>query len=311
MSTNVRRHLALLPLLTAAAFAGEPAPSPVAPATTSGFDLTKLINAAEVNYIGSFDMDFDNSVGNLDTHAFQASAFLSKPIHFAGDWQFIPQFSYEAMLMSTNGPLPSLILRDEDLHEIEFSFYFIRMKDTSPWVYAAWLNPSLATDFQGITGHDIFLDAAGAVGYQFNDHLLIGAGVAGLNLTGDINFVGGPGFAWQPNDQTLVALYGPNFKATYDVTPKWRVGFEVRPNGGIWNIDTVIGDANIDYTNYRAGLTSSHNLAGDLWLSYGAGLTFGGEINLTTMEGSKPFQNQLDDLESGLYGFVGLDLKSW
>src|SRR5690348_10240716 len=109
MSMNVRRQLALLPLLTAAAFAGEPAPSPVAPAPASGFDIMKFINAAEVSYVGSFDMDFENSVGNLDTHAFQASAFLSKPIHFLGDWQFIPQFSYEAMLMSTNGPIPSLI----------------------------------------------------------------------------------------------------------------------------------------------------------------------------------------------------------
>jgi hypothetical protein len=311
MSHPLRRHLAVLPLLTTAAFAGDPAPSPAVAPASSGFDIRKLINAAEIEYVGSFDMDFENSVGDLDTHAFEASAFLSEPIQFAGDWQFIPQISYEATLMSSNGPIPSLILRDEDLHEIEFSFYFLRMKDTSPWIYGAWLNPSLATDFQGVNGHDIFLNAAGAVGYQLNDHLIIGGGVAALNFTGDTEFLFGPGFAWQPNDQTFVALYGPNFSALYDVTPKWRVGFEVRPNGGIWNIDTVIGDANIDYTNFRAGLISSHNLAGELWLSYGAGMTFGGEINVTTMEGTKPFQNQLDDLESGLYGFVGLEMKSW
>ena len=311
MSKQLRRHLAVLPLLTAAAFAGEPAPTPVVPPASGGFDITKFIDAAEVKYVGSFDMDFENSVGDLDTHAFQASAFLSKPINMFGDWQFIPQFSYEAMLMSTNGPLQSLILRDEDLHEIEFELYFLNMKDTSPWIYGAWVNPSLATDFQGISGHDIFLDAIAAVGYQFNDHLVVGLGAGALNITGDTTFVGGPGFVWQPSNETLVALYGANFRATHDITPKWRVGFEVRPNGGIWNIDTVIGDANIDYTNFRAGLTSAHNLAGNLWLSYGAGLTFGGEINVTTMEGTKPFQNQLDDLESGVYGFVSLDLKSW
>ena len=311
MSGKLSRRLAALPLLTAAAFAGEPVASPpvVVPASTR-FDLTQLFSAAEVKYVGSFDMDFENSVGDLDAQAFQASAFLSKPLHF-GDWQFIPQFSYEAMLMSTSGPVPSFILRDEDLHEIEFSLFFIRMKDTSPWVYGAWINPALATDFQGISGDDFFLDAAGAVGYQVNDHLLIGGGAGALNITGDTTFVAGPGFAWQPNDKTLVALYGPNFRAIYDVTPKWRVGFEVRPNGGIWNIDTALGSANIDYNNYRAGLTSSHNLTGDLWLSYGAGMTFGGEINVTTTDGSKVFQNQLDDLESGFYGFVGLELKSW
>ena len=308
MPRNLRRALAVLPALTAA-FAGEPV-APV-PASSAGFDIMKFLNAAEMKYVGSFDMDFDNSVGDLETHAFQASAFLSKPIDLAAGWQFIPQFSYEAMLMSSDGPIPSLILRDEDLHEIEFSLFFLRMKETTPWIYGAWVNPSLATDFQGISGDDIFLDAAGAVGYQLSDRLVVGGGVSALNITGDTAFYAGPGFVWQPTDETLVALYGPNFRATHEITPKWRVGVEVRPNGGIWNIDTALGSANIDYSNFRAGLTSSHNLSGDLWLSYGAGMTFGGEINVTTTDGSKPFQNQLDDLESGLYGFVGLDLKSW
>ncbi|MCW1884482.1 DUF6268 family outer membrane beta-barrel protein [Luteolibacter flavescens] len=314
MSKRLRRSLAALPLLTAAALAGDPASSfavtPPAP-TGTGFDLSKLFNAADVKYIGSFDMDFDNSVGNLETHAFQASAFLSQPIQLGSDWQFLPQFSYEAMLMNTTGPVPSLLLGDEDLHEIELSLYFLRLNDTSPWVYGAWINPALATDFQGISGDDFFLDAAGGVGYKLNDRLMVGLGAAALNITGDTTWAAGPGFAWQPNDQTMVSLFGPNFRATHDITPKWRVGVEVRPNGGIWNIDTALGSANIDYTNFRAGVTSSHNLAGDLWLSYGAGMTFGGEINVTTTDGSKVFQNQLDDLESGLYGFVGLDLKSW
>jgi hypothetical protein len=309
MSSCLLRHLAALPLLTAAAFSGEliiPAP-----AADDGLDIEKFINAAEVKYIGSFDMDFENSVGDLETHAFQASAFLSRPINLFGDWQFVPEFSYEAMLMSTNGPIPSIILRDEDLHELEFSLFFLRLKDTSPWIYGALLSPALATDFQGISGDDFFLDVGGAVGYKVNDRLIVGGGVAALNTTGDNEYFAGPGFFWQPSDQTMVALYGPNFRASHDLNPKWRVGFEVRPNGGIWNIDTALGSANIDYSNFRAGLTSAHNIVGDMWLTYGAGMTFGGDINVTTTEGSKIFQNQLDDLESGLYGFIGLDVKSW
>lgn len=309
MSKNLRRRLATVSLLTASAFAGEPVPT--TPVPSGGLDITKFIDAAGARYIGSFDMDFDNSVGDLETHAFQASAFLSKPIDLAAGWMLVPEFSYEAMLLNSNGPVPSLILRDEDLHEIEFSLYLLRMNDTSPWIYGAWINPALATDFQSISGDDFFLDAAGAVGYRVNNRLVIGAGVGGLNLTGDAGFYPGPGFFWQPTEETMVALYGANFRATHDITPRWRVGFEVRPNGGIWNIDSALGSANIDYTNFRAGLTSAHNLAGDLWLTYGAGMTFSGEINVTTTDGSKVFQNQLDELESGLYGFIGLDLKSW
>ena len=292
--------------------AGEPdLVSPVAPPPVTGFDLTKFLNAAEATYVGSFGMDFDNSAGGLDAHAFQASAFLSKPIDLFAGWELIPQISYEAMLLATDGPAPSLLVGDEDLHEIELSLFLLNMDDRTPWIYGAWVNPALATDFQGMGGDDFFLDAAGAVGYRFSDRFIGGIGFGALNLTGDAAFYPGAGFFWQPDDATFVALYGPNFRATRDVTAKWRVGIEIRPNGGIWNTDTALGSMNIDYSNFRAGLTSSHHLAGDLWFSYGGGMTFGGSLNVTTPDGSKIFQNQLDDLESGFYGFVGLDLKSW
>jgi hypothetical protein len=310
MSKKRHRHLAFLPLLAATAFAGTPV-VPVVEPPEVGFDIAELFPVANVKYVGSFGMDFDNSAGELDTHAFQASAILSKPIDLFDSWQLIPQFSYEAMLLSTDGPLPSVLVGDEDLHEIELALYFLRIKDTTPWIYGAWVDTKLASDFQGISGDDVFIDVVGAVAYQFNDRFIAGLGVGALNVTGDLEILAGPGVFWQPTDETFVALYGPIFRATHDLNPKWTVGLEVRPNGGLWNLDTALGSVNLDYTNFRAGLTSSHNLAGDLWLSYGGGITFGGSLNVTTTDGSKIFQNQLDDLESGFYGFVSLDLKSW
>jgi len=310
MSKKRHPHLVLLPLLAATAFAGTPV-APVTDKFEKGFDIAELFNVADAKYVGSFGMDFENSDGELDTHAFQFSAIVSKPIDLFDSWKLIPQVSYEAMLLSTDGPVPSLLVGDEDLHEIELALYFLRMKDTSPWIYGAWLNTELATDFQGISGDDVFIDVVGAVAYQFNPRLIAGIGVGAMNVTGDMEIFPGPGFFWQPTDETLVALYGPIFRATHHVTPKWTVGLEVRPNGGLWNLDTNMGSVNLDYTNYRAGLTSSHNLTGDLWLSYGGGMTFGGTLNVTTTDGSEIFQNQLDDLESGFYGFVSLDLKSW
>ncbi len=310
MSKKRLRPLAVFPLLAVTAFAGTPV-VPVSEVPAEGIDIAELFNVADVKYVGSFGMDFENSAGELETHAFQASAILSKPVDLFDGWTLIPQFSYEAMLLGTDGPLPSLLVGDEDLHEIELALYFLRMKDTTPWIYGGWLNTELATDFQGISGDDVFIDVVGAVAYQFNERFIAGIGVGALDVTGDTEIYPGPGVFWQPTSETFVALYGPIFRATHDLNPKWTVGLEVRPNGGLWNIDTALGSMNLDYTNYRAGLTSSHNLAGDLWLSYGGGMTFGGSLNVTTTDGSKIFQNQLDDLESGFYGFVSLDLKSW
>jgi hypothetical protein len=296
--------------LAAPVLAGDPDLS-VPLSSAPGFDFADLFDVAEVKYVGSFGMDFDNSVGQLDAQAFQASAILSKPIHLAAGWQLVPEFSYEAMLLETDGLVPSLLIGDEDLHEIELSLFLLRMEDSSPWIYGAWVNPSLSTDFQGVGSDDLFLDLAGAVGYRFSDRFIGGIGVGALNVTGDTAIYPGAGFFWQPTDATLVALYGPNFRATHEINPKWRVGLEVRPNGGIWNTDSFLGSTHLDYSSFRAGLTSAHHLAGDLWLSFGGGVTFANSINVTTPDGSKIFQNQLDDLDSGIYGFVGLDLKSW
>lgn len=300
----------LAAVLAAPVLAGEPdLASP--PAASTGFDLAKLLNVAAVKYVGSFGMDFDNSVGQIDAQALQASAFLSKPLDLPAGWQLVPQFSYEAMLLETDGVVPSFLIGDEDLHEIELSLFLLRMEDTSPWIYGAWVNPSLSTDFQGVGSDDLFLDLAGAVGYRFSDRFIGGIGIGALNLTGDTAIYPGAGFFWTPTDETLVALYGPNFRATHEINPKWRVGLEVRPNGGIWNIDGFLGSTHLDYSSFRAGLTSAHHLTGDLWLSFGGGFTFANSINVTSTDGSKIFQNQLDDLDSGIYGFVGLDLKSW
>jgi hypothetical protein len=305
-------HAVLSLALGCTAAAGEPdLVTPAAPPAAGGFDLTRYLNVADARYVGSFGMDFENSVGDVDAHAFQVSAFLSKPIDLFAGWELIPQFSYEAMLLSTSGPVPSFLVGDEDLHEIELSLFLLNMSDSSPWIYGAWVNPSLATDFQGVGSDDFFLDVAGALAYRFSDRFIGGIGFGGLNLTGDSAIYPGVGFFWQPTGETLVALYGPTFRATHELNPKWRVGFEFRPNGGIWNTDTAFGSMNLDYTNFRAGLVSSHNIAGDLWLSYGGGMTLGGSLNVTTPDGSRIFQNQLDELESGFYGFVGLDLKSW
>lgn len=276
-----------------------------------GFDIISRVNVARAEFMGSFGMEFDNSRAEVDDYAFQVSSFLSQPIDLFAGYSLVPMFQYEANFLRPDGVPAGIPLEDEDLHEIELSLFLYKMETGSPWITGAWINPSLSTDFQSVSGDDFFLDLAVAGGYRVTDTLILGAGVGALNLTGDTAVYPGIGFFWQPSEDLFFTLFGPNFRAGWDLSDSWRLGFEVRPNGGIWNIDTTAGSRNIDFSSFRIGVNSSHRLTENLWLSYGGGMTAGNALNITSTDGSDLFKNTLDDLDEGFYGFISLGLKSW
>jgi hypothetical protein len=281
------------------------------PAPEARPDFLRNVNVARTEFSGSFGMDFDNSGADLENYAFQVSAFVSKPIDLFAGYSLLPFFQYEASFLRPGGVPLGIPLEDEDLHEIELSMFLYKMESGSPWITGAMISPSIASDFDSISGDDFFLDLAAAAGYRFRDNLIVGAGVGALNVTGDCAVYPGIGFFWNPTDDTQVALFGPNLRAGWDVTDSWRLGFEVRPNGGLWNIDTAGGTRNIDFTSFRAGLVSSHRLTEKLWLSLGAGMTVGNSLNITNTEGSDLYKNTLDDLDEGYFGFISLNVRDW
>jgi hypothetical protein len=296
------------PLLLSAA-----SPAPEADALTSpdGLGIFEGMNVAKAEFTGSFGMEFDNSPAEVDDYAFQFSSFLAQPVELFAGYSLLPYFQYEANFLRPDGVPLGIPLGDEDLHEIELSLFIYKMETGSPWISGAWINPSLATDFESVSGDDFFLDLAVAAGYRVTDTLVLGAGIGALNLTGDTAVYPGIGFFWQPTEDLYATLYGPNFRAGWDATDSWKLGFEVRPNGGIWNIDTAAGTRNIDFSSFRVGISSSHRLTEKLWLTYGGGMTVGNSLNITNTDGSDLYKNTLDDLDEGFYGFVSLGIKSW
>lgn len=277
----------------------------------AGLNFFTGLNVARVEMVGSGGMDFDNSAAEVDDLTFEAGAFLSKPVDLFAGISMLPYFKYEAHFLRPDGVPAGIPLGDEDLHQLDLSFYLYRMESGSPWISGAWIGPSIASDFESVSDDDFFLNLAAGAGYRFSDKLIVGAGVGALNLTGDTAVYPGIGFFWNPSDDIFVALYGPNFRAGWELTDSWRLAFEVRPNGGIWNIDTVGGSRNIDFSSFRVGLGSSHRLTEKLWLSYGGGVTLGNALNITSTDGSDLYKNTLDDLDQGFYGFVSLGLKAW
>lgn len=270
-----------------------------------------LFDSMRASAYGNFGMDFDRSHGELDAYQAELHTFLSKPIELGGDFSLLPTFRYEGTFLRYDGLAPGFAVGDEDLHSIEFPLYLLHSTKDSPWIYGAWLKPSLSTDFNHIDSDDIFVDAAVGGGYKFTDKFYLGAGVALFDAFGNESLVPGPAFMWMPREDVRVQLLGPSFTATWDASENWRFGFDVRSAGGVWNIDDNGQSRSLDFTSYRAGLHAQRRICDAWWVEGGTGITFGNEIELTTPDGLGLNEAQLGDLDEGVYGYLAIKKEVW
>lgn len=258
---------------------------------------------AAFSYSG--DMDFNGGSGSLDVSRFEIRGLLSKPIKALDGLTVLPVFEYKATSLDFSGSPGS----SEDLHSVNLSAFAISARDGSPWIYGGWGRAELASDFQDLGSEDFTFDLAGGAGYLFNDKCLLGVGVALINLNGDAQFFPGITFDWIVSDCLRIGLYGPTFVAAYTPDEDWELSLRGDSGGGVWNIRDNGGTSHsIDLTSYRLGLFASHRLTGKLWLTAGVGTTLGNEIRLTQPDGDTLAKQ---DLESGLFGEIGLRVTAW
>ncbi|WP_367871652.1 DUF6268 family outer membrane beta-barrel protein [Luteolibacter sp. Populi] len=260
---------------------------------------------------GAFGMDFDKSHGQLDLWQVEAQTFLSKPINFGPDLSLLPLFRYEATFLRYDGILPGFPLKDEDLHSLELPLYLIHSAKDSPWIFGAYLKPSLSTDFDHIDSDDIFVDAAVGAGYKFSDSFYLGAGVAITDAFGNDTLFPGIAFLWAPTEDLTFQLIGPAFTATWEATENWRFGVDVRAAGGVWNIDDNNQSRVIDFTSYRAGLHAQRRICDTWWVEGGAGVTLANEMDLKTSDGLGLNEAVLGDLDEGVYGYFAVKKEVW
>lgn len=312
MTKSLSLLAASISLLAGPAFAGSPAPITTTTSESSVSEANPLsfFDAFRVSGYGNFGMEFDNSAVELDAYQAELFTFLSKPITF-GDFSLLPAFRYEGTFLRYDGASPFFPVGDEDLHSLELQLYMLHMKQGSPWIYGAWIQPSLSTDFDHINSDDIFLDLAVGVGYKFSERLYVGAGAAGLDLFGDASLMPGVGFIWMPTDDIMVRFLGPAFVAEWEATEDWKFGLDVRSAGGVWNIDDKNQSRTLDFTSWRAGLHAQRRLFDTWWLEGGAGFTFANEIELKTPGGLGLYENALGDLDEGVYGYLAVKKAVW
>ncbi len=270
-----------------------------------------LFDSFRVSAYGNFGMDFDRSPGELDAWQAEAQTFLSKPVSLGGDFSLLPTFRYEGTFLRYDGTLPGFPVGDEDLHSLELPIWLLHSSKESPWIYGAWVKPSLSTDFDHIDSDDIFVDVAVGAGYKFSDEFYLGGGVALFDAFGDPSLIPGPAFLWAPREDLRFQLLGPAFTATWDATTNWRFSFDVRSAGGVWNIDDNNQSRTLDFSSYRAGLHVHRRICDTWWVEGGTGITFGNEIELKTPDGLGLNETVLGDLDEGVFGYLAVKKEVW
>jgi hypothetical protein len=270
-----------------------------------------LFDSFRVSAYGNFGMDFDRSPGELDAWQAELHTFLSKPINLGGDFSLLPTFRYEGTFLRYDGTLPGFPVGDEDLHSLELPLWLLHSTKESPWIYGAWLKPSLSTDFDHIDSDDFFMDVAIGAGYKFSDKFYLGGGAALFDAFGNESLIPGPAFFWMPREDVRVQLLGPAFTATWEATTNWRFSFDVRSAGGAWNIDDNNQSRTLDFSSYRAGLHVHRRICDTWWVEGGTGITFGNEIELTTPDGLGLNEAVLGDLDEGVFGYLAVKKEVW
>ena len=253
-------------------------------------------------------LGFDDSKTELDSSRYSFGSFLSEPISLGGDWKVVPYLDYSFTSLDFDNLAPKSVFGDEDLHKASLHGILYHQSAASQWLYGAWGRVSFASDGQDVGSDDFYYDLAVGAGYMFSDKLVVGLGIAGLELGSDASYLPGPMLYWKPADTVNVSLVGALFDATWQATDNLVLAVRGAPYGNSWNVDDKGVSKQYDLSTYSLRLHAEHRIVKDLWLSVGIGYTFGGEFEVRDSSADRLFT---DDLDGGLSASVGFRLRSW
>lgn len=198
--------------------------------------------------------------------------------------------------------------RLDDLHDIILPFTLSYQPDNSPWSFFASASAQLATDFRSITTDD--LDYTFRLGgqYKFSDTFSLNFGAARIRNFGEARVLPALGCVWEPCDDWSFTLIGPRITLSHRISDNIIIRGGGFPMGGLWNIEDDNGDS-VDYgfASYNAGLGIDFKLRRGLWLTVWGGANFANQLR-AEQDGNTLFE---DDLDTGWFGYVGLNLYEW
>lgn len=262
------------------------------------------------------NMNFDQASGGIEINQLTIRALLPQPVLPFNGWTIQPVFDCEATILRFNQVPTSVFADPENLHSfnvyptvIDLGALALSMHHDSPWIYGAWADARLSTDFRHTVGNDLSYQFAAGAGYRFNEKLTLGIGGALTNPDGQVKFHPGIGLDWIINDRIHVGACGPAWFVTYQPDADWQLALRGDSADEFWNISDNHGrPLAIDLSSYQIGIFASRHLTGQLWLRAGAGVTVANEFQLNDSSGDKIVRQGLD---SGWFGQICLTIGLW
>ena len=275
-----------------------------------GFDDTS------VEFTHAANMQFDTIPGGLQITEFQIRSLFSSPISLFEDCKMICAFSCKATVLHFNQVPTSIFFDAENLHTfivypvtMDLSTLALSASEDSPWLYGAWADARLSTDFRSIGSQNLtFLFAAGAA-YRFHDRFTLGLGLAITHINQNLRLQPGIGLDWTITDQVHLGVCGPDWIASYHLNENWKLGFCGEATSDFWHISDKGGQPlSIELSSYRIGTFASRRVAGQIWLQVGAGVTLANEFQLNNSNGEKIVKQTQ---AHSMFGQISLTIRSW
>lgn len=278
----------------------------LAASSANAIDIDRRSPRAEFTFLGG--MDIKTAPGDVESFSFSARTPLGKPIRLGDHGLLSVGLSYETTALRFDGTTPGFPLPDADLHQIEFPIFARWQKPGSPWAITAGLSTGIATDFDHIDGDDFYLGGRIVFERVINDHFKLGFGAATIRSLGNNAILPAVGFEWRPADDWMVELVGPYLNLWWQPNDDWLARFGAGPGGGIWNVDWNNLSRDLSLSSYLVGVSVEHQIADGIWLTAGAGASFGNHLELKTTGGLTNFKTGLDN---GYFASLGLRVASW
>jgi hypothetical protein len=249
--------------------------------------------------------DSERGATDLQFDQWRLQSPLHQPLSLTKDWYLLSGARYEQIHL--DGPSATGAAFEEDLHLLELPMVLLYRPEGSDWSYNARISPGLSSDLDSITTDDMFVDARLGGNYRWNEKMELNFGVAYTRAVGEPQIFPYLGFVYQANDQLRLQWRGFTVEARYRVMPSWVLRFTGEVVGGYWNIDTPESDY-LALQSYRMGLTLERELAEDLWLVAGAGITMANELR---WQDNANDTIRRDEFDGGSYFTLGLRLRDW
>ena len=194
------------------------------------------------------------------------------------------------------------------LHDLIVPFSFIYDSSTSPWSFFAQISGQLATDFRDVTGDDLDYSARLGAQYKFSNTFSLNFGAARVRNFGDAMILPALGCTWQPSKDWSFTLLGPRITLSHQISDHLIIRGGGFPTGGLWNIEDDTGNS-VDYgfASYNAGVGIDFKLRRGIWVTAWAGANFANQLR-AEKNGDTLFE---EDLENGLFGYLGINLYEW